>query len=198
MKDATTPETQLTLISEMIHKVQRDLRDESFYYLLWGWLVFAASLAHYVLMRAEFPHPYAAWLLTPLGAIVTVWYSIKHESRRGVRSYVDELMMYVLIAFLVSLFLVLGFMSRLGLATYPMVMIVYGCWLFISGGGLRFRPLIVGGVINWCLAVPAFFAGFDVQLILLAAAVLLGYIIPGHMLRGKTRGASNELVADGR
>ena len=66
-----------------------------------------------------------------------------------------------------------------------MVMMVYGFWLFISGGALKFKPLIIGGVINWVLAAFSFFIGFEQQLITLALAVLLGYIIPGHMLKNK-------------
>ena len=86
---------------------------------------------------------------------------------------------------LMALFIVLFFMFRLQLNAYPMVMLVYGIWLFISGGALRFRPLIIGGMLNWALAIVAFFYTFDIQLIILAIAVLGGYIIPGHMLKAR-------------
>ena len=66
-----------------------------------------------------------------------------------------------------------------------MVMMVYGCWLYISGGALRFKPLMIGGVINWLLAAASFFVDFKMQLLLLATAVLLGYIIPGYMLKSR-------------
>ena len=39
--------------------------------------------------------------------------------------------------------------------------------------------------INWILAVASFFAAFDLQLLFLALAVLLGYIIPGYLFRRK-------------
>ena len=113
------------------------------------------------------------------------YYLIWQGKQQRVQSYINEMMKYVLIAFLVSLFFVLVSMSKLGLATYPMVMLIYGMWLFVSGGALKFKPLIIGGIINWILAVAALFAMFQNQLIILAAAVLLGYIIPRHMLRLK-------------
>ena len=92
---------------------------------------------------------------------------------------------YVLIAFLVSLFMVLFFQGMLKLNCYPMVMMVYGIWLFISGGAIKFKPLIAGGIVNWILCIVAFFVSFEIQLLLLALAVLLGYIIPGHMLKSR-------------
>lgn len=113
------------------------------------------------------------------------YYLIWQGKQQRVQSYINEMMKYVLIAFLVSIFFVLASMSKLGLATYPMVMLIYGMWLFISGGALKFKPLIIGGIINWILAIAALFVMFQTQLIILAAAVLLGYIIPGHMLRQK-------------
>jgi len=176
----------LELIGKMIRTVKNDLEDSSFYYLIWGWLVFTASLLNFYLIYSGYDKPYLPWvILMPAGAIVTIIYSSRKEKKHRVKTYTDEIMKYVLIAFLVSLFIVLGFMSRLGLATYPMVMMVYAVWLFISGGALRFTPLIAGGIINWVLGITAFFFEFEIQLLLLAFAVLLGYIIPGHLLRRK-------------
>ena len=126
----------------------------------------------------------------PLAGIISAVYGSRRAKKVKVTSYVDSLMKYVLVSFLVSLFIVLFFMSKLGLSTYPMVMVVYGFWLFISGGALEFRPLKIGGAINWVLAAFAFFVGFEQQLIVLAIAVLLGYIIPGHMLKNKFKSVS--------
>ncbi len=78
-------------------------------------------------------------------------------------------------------------MSKLGLSTYPLIMLIYGIWLFVSGGALKFKPMIYGGVINWIFAIASFFLMFKMQLLALAVAVLLGYIIPGHMLKLRHR-----------
>ena len=183
-----TQQESLDVISRMIRTAQHDIKDDSFYYLIWGWLVFIASLSNFILMNAEVEMSFLPWaILMPLGGIITGIYSYKHERHQKVKTYIDDVTKYVLIAFLVSLFTVLMFMSKLGLATYPMVMMVYGIWLFISGGALKFKPLIIGGVVNWALGITAFFVNFEIQLLILAFAVLLGYIIPGHMLKNKYR-----------
>lgn len=186
-KNLTEAES-LDVIRRMIATAQNEIKDDSFYYLVWGWLVFSASVLHYALMSASYANDFLPWVvLMPLGGILTGWYTWRYERNQKAHTYVEEVMKYVLIAFLVSLFTVLFFMSKLGLATYPIVMLVYGMWLFVSGGAIRFRPLILGGVINWVIGIGAFFATFPVQLLLLATAVLLGYIIPGHMLKNRFR-----------
>jgi hypothetical protein len=178
-----TEAESFNVIHQMISQAKQHYSDDSFLYLLWGWLVFAASLGHYALAASGFNAPYITWLLMPLGAIITIIYSKSKGKQQTVKTYLDDFMKYLVIAFVVSLLIVLFFMNKLQLNCYPMVMLVYGIWLFVSGGLLSFRPLMAGGFVNWALAIAAFYADFNTQLLLLAVAVLAGYIIPGYMLR---------------
>jgi hypothetical protein len=179
-------EESLQLIHRMINTAKENIEDDSFYFLLWGWFVFAACILHFVLLKTVPDMQGIGWvILMPLGGIISMVYGIRQEKKQRVKSYIDDLMKYVLISFLVSLFTVLFFMNTLGISTYPLVMLIYGIWLFISGGALKFRPLIIGGIVNWLLGITAFFFAFEIQLLILALAVLLGYIIPGHLLKMK-------------
>jgi hypothetical protein len=173
------------IIQKMISTVKAEMEDDSFYNLLWGWLVFIASLGHYFLMLANYQYPFIMWFLMPVGAVITLVYGRKQERQKKVRTYLDDLMKYALTAFLVSLMIVLCFQAKLQMNTYPMVMMVYGIWLFISGGTIKFKPLMYGGIVNWILAIVSFFAPFEQQLLLLALAVLLGFIVPSYMFRRK-------------
>ena len=173
------------VIQRMIATAKNELVDESFHFILWGWLVFAAGIGHYLLWRAGFEQPYLVWLLMPVGGIASFVYGRRQHKREPVKTYVDEILKYVLIAFGVSLGIVLVFQAKLGINTYPMVMTVYAVQLFVWGGALRFRPLIIGGIINWTLGIAAFFVTFDIQLFLIAAAALTGFAIPGHLLKSR-------------
>lgn len=184
-------EESFALIQRMIKTAQHEIEDDSFYYLLWGWAVFISCILNYVLMQVNYEIPEIGWIvIMPIGAIVSMIYGAKKGKKVKVKSYIDSLMKYVLISFLVSLGMVLFFMFKLQLNTYPMVLMIYGFWLFISGGALKFKPLIIGGVLNWILAIVSFFVQFKFQLILVAIAVLIGYIIPGHMLKNKFKHSS--------
>ena len=181
-------EESFEVISRMIRTAQHDLSDQSFYYLIWGWLVLAASLGHYFLMQSGYEMPFLTWvILMPLGGIITAVYSNRQNKKEKVKSYIDDVMKYVITAFLVSLSTVLLFMSKLELNTYPMVMMIYGIWLFVSGGALKFRPVIAGGIMNWIIGIGAFFVSFEIQLLFLAMSVLLGFIIPGYLLKRQYR-----------
>ena len=175
----------MQVIQRMIATAKNELVDESFHFIFWGWLVFAAGLGHYLLWIAGFGQPYLVWLLMPIGGIVSFIYGRRQHKREPVKTYVDEILKYVLIAFGISLGIVLVFQGKLGMNTYPMVMMVYAIQLFVWGGALRFRPLIVGGIINWALGIAAFFFTFDIQLLIIAAAALVGFAIPGHLLKSR-------------
>ncbi len=179
-------EESLRVIEGMINSVKRDLEDDSFYYIIWGWLVLLASVGNYVLIRVNYPNPSITWSLMILGGIISAWYGMKQSKERKdkkVKTYISEFMKYVVIAFGVTLFIVLFFMNAFGSNTYALVLMVYGMWLFISGGAIRFKPLILGGILNWVLCVVAMFVTYDIQLLLLAAAMVFGFLIPGYMLK---------------
>jgi hypothetical protein len=180
-------EESLRLITEMIQTAKSGLRDNGFFYLFWGWLVFVASLSQYILLVVlKSDYNGIPWLiLMPLGGIVSAVYGARKKKAMRVKTYLDQFMGYALIAFLVSLLTVLFYMAytQNPQMAYPLIMMVYGAWLFISGGALKFKPLLWGGCINWTLSIVSMFVVFQSQLLLLALAVLLGYIIPGHMLK---------------
>ncbi len=176
----------LALIQQMINSAKEEINDDSFYYLLWGWLVFLACVLQYVLIQLNVEQNYIGWMvMMPVGAIASAVHGYKQEKRQRVKTFVDWIMKYVWISFAVSLLIVLFFAFKLQLNAYPMVMMVYGMWLFVSGASIKFKPLIIGGIINWIFCIVSFFFAFEIQLVILGVAVLLGYIIPGHMLKNR-------------
>ena len=175
----------LQLIANMIRSTKDSLSDNSFYMLLWGWLVFIATTSFFILMKMQVSYAAAVWLLMPLGAVVTIIYTWKKHRRERAKSYIGQIISYLWIALGVGMFVVLGFQQQLQLATYPMMMTLYGIGLFVTGGAIRFRPVIIAGVLCWGFAIGAMFTSFENQTLILAACVFTCYIIPGHMLRRK-------------
>jgi hypothetical protein len=59
-----------------------------------------------------------------------------------------------------------------------------GFAVFIAGVVLKFKPLILGAVVFWISSFLYFYVGeSSAQLLVFAGSVVLGYIIPGLMLR---------------
>ena len=58
------PEESLKIINDMISSAKSNFRDESFYFLFWGWLVVIANLGEFVITQyTNYPKPYQVWFL---------------------------------------------------------------------------------------------------------------------------------------
>src|ERR1041385_8603631 len=82
-----SPEDSLKIIQTMIDKTKTSVADKSFYFLLWGWLVFIGALLQFILkvvVRTE-AHP-AAWNIMFIGVIL---HGVR-EKDSSVRSFLDE------------------------------------------------------------------------------------------------------------
>jgi hypothetical protein len=179
-------ESALKIISEMINAAKKDVQDNSFFYLLWGFLVLAASLLEYCLLTiAHFPYHYIGWpVLMGIGMIVSLIYAIRKYGRSDSSSYVGSFFRYFFLAWSLSLILLLVFIiPGNNQLVQPIILAMYALATFVSGGILRFRPLIWGGIIAWVAAVASFFSPFPVQLLITAGTVVVAYIIPGFLLK---------------
>jgi len=94
-------------------------------------------------------------------------------------------MMYVWLAFAAGLTITLVMGYKMQLSCYPIVILMYAIATFITGGIIRFTPLIICGALSFPISVFAFFVTFENQIILLALSVLVSYIIPGHWMQIK-------------
>ncbi len=173
----------LQIIQSMIDIAKNDVKADAFIFLLWGYLVFIASVTQFIMEMINMPNSSIVWLLMPVGGIVTIIYSFRKNKKSRTKTAVTESLKYTWIAFACALCIIMFFNSMNFLQVLPSIMVLYGIGLFLSGGALQFKPLIYGGIFCWICAI----AGFEVQnlnqLLILAVAVLGGYIIPGHLLK---------------
>lgn len=178
-----TQEESLRIIHEMISAAKNDVKADAFIFLLWGWLVFVASIAQFILINMAVEWNSIPWMLMPLGGVITIIYSIRQGKKDRTKTNVTESLKYTWIAFTAALFIIMFFNSMTFLQVLPCIMVLYGMGLFLSGGALKFKPLIWGGIFCWVCAI----AGFEVQnmyqLLILATAVFGGYIVPGYLLQ---------------
>lgn len=172
----------------MIDKTKNSVADKSFYFLLWGWLVFTAALLQFILkviVRTD-AHP-VAWNIMFIGIIISIFHGVKEKGRRRVKTYMDETLGYIwtCVAFSQGV-LVFIFMQRGGWENcYSIFMLLYAIGCFTTGRILKFAPLVWGAIACWLLAIGSTFTSYDYNILLLATAILVSYIIPGHLLRAE-------------
>jgi hypothetical protein len=186
MEENFSPQQSLQLIQSMITKAKADLSENRFYFLLWGWVTFAAIVFQFLLKVVfKYGRHYLVWLVVIPTVIITIVYSAKKSRRHKVKTYIGESMSHLWTGIGISFF-VLSFIvsnSQQGwLYAYPFFILFYGLGTFVSGRILKFTPLVIGGIFNWALAIVCVYVHFDYQLLVTAAAIFTSYIIPGHLL----------------
>jgi hypothetical protein len=182
-----TGEESLRIITEMINKTKINIRQSSFHLLFWGWLIFVCSMSDYLLWKfTDFTHPFYVWILVVPGALVSIVYGFITGRKEKVHTYADRLYMWTWMGFMISaivLFIVQW--QRMDLVA-PYILMLAGFPTFLSGIILKFKPLVIGGIIFWLIAVIVSFAGPSVAPLGMPVAVITGYLIPGYMLKNKT------------
>ena len=182
-----TGEESLRIISEMLNKTKVNIRQSSFHLLFWGWLIFACSLSEYILWKyTDFTHPYYIWLFVIPGSFVSFIYGYKTGRKAKVQTYADYLYVWTWVGFLfasVVLFIVRSSEMQ-NFALY--MLILAGFPTFMSGIILKFRPLIIGGICFWIIALFVNFGGPSIAPLGMPVAVLTGYLIPGYLLKHRT------------
>jgi len=178
-----TEKESLQIIHEMISAAKNNIKADAFIFLLWGWLVFIASSTQFILIKMNIENNGIVWWLMPLGGIITPIYIAMKRKKDKTRTHVSEFIKYTWIAFTVVLLIIIFCSSMNYMQVLPILMSLYGIGLFLSGGALKFNPLIIGGIFCWICSIAGFYVQNIYLLLILAAAVLGGYIIPGYLLK---------------
>jgi MFS family permease len=181
------PKESLALISSMINTAKHKLADDGFLFIFWGWLVSICALGHFTAIKLHLPYGEFVWAIgMPLGGIFSGIYGYRRRKQQRVRTYIDTYLAYVWGAFIIALFIALGFMPLHGIkTTYFFLMVLYGIATFISGGLIGFRPLIFGSLVAFGCAIASTFFGNVEQLLWIALSLIGSYVVPGHLLRAK-------------
>lgn len=186
MENQTTQ--NLELIQRMINTAQRRFADNSNFYLLWGFAISIACIVQYALIKLNSSYNGVVWLVViPLAVALQVLFILKKIKTERVRTHIESLMGKMWIAVGITLGIVLSFANHLQENTYPIILCLYAISVFIAGGALQLRSLYVGAICCWIFAIISFFVPFETQLLLLAAAVIVAYVIPGLIIKSTFR-----------
>jgi|SRR5258706_3466464 len=178
----------LQLITAMINKAKNRFTETGTLYLLWGWVIFVCCISQFIMLYFfKNNGAYYIWYTTWLVLIYQVYYIIKKKRKQKVKTYADEIIGFVWLTFIISIVIIINILLRndVLVAINPTVLVLYGIPTFLSGIILKFKPLVIGGVICWLLAIAATFTTYEYQLLLLSVAVIFAWVIPGYLLRAK-------------
>ncbi|MFY0687549.1 MAG: hypothetical protein JXQ90_10320 [Cyclobacteriaceae bacterium] len=174
----------LELISQMIGEAKRNFaKGGSFYFLLWGAVTAVCNFGHYTLIKIGFDQHYLIWLLTIPAAIITIVYITRGEREERVIRHLDRLHGKIWMGIAVCMIILIFFMQDLNYHIGPLVLLFTGIGTYASGQIIRYKPITLGGVTLWVGAVIAFQVPMVDQFLVSGITVLIGYVVPGLMLK---------------
>jgi len=189
-----SPQQSLQLIESMINRSKDKFAEDGLMYLFWGWLVFACSLLQFMLLHImQYPRHYIVWLATIPAFIFQFFYVYRKRKQQTVVTYTGYIIGFVWITFAVVIILLgflIGFLTTGEYYTHiiHILLAVYGMPVFLTGVIIRFRPLIYGGIACWILCIAStFIKVYDYQFLCIPVSMLVAWIIPGYMLRLKSK-----------
>ncbi len=191
MNTEMTPSESLKLIESMIGQAKKSFSRTSFYFLLWGVLLTGAMLANY-LLRYGGPSWMGgiAWgAAGAVGGILSAVYGARQSKTEEVTNPMDAIIGWIWISFIITMLIVIlcGVLAHRDPGA--MITLLTGIPTFMTGQVMRFRPLIIGGIIFWAAGVVMHLTADPLALTALyCGAMVLGYIIPGIMLKRQEDG----------
>lgn len=189
-------EKSLEIIQQMINQAKSNITDNGLGWLLWGSMIILASVSTFVFIQSESDHIFLGWNIFGIITIIILTYDIFKPKRKMVRSYIDDLLRLVDIGFIISLFTII---FSINVAVSPnsgfgFFLMIFAFLMLIKGGAIKSRSLMVGAAVNWAGAIAIFInKDFKYDMLIMATAVLIGYIIPGILLWLQYKKLNNSL-----
>ena len=179
------PQESLALIAEAIRKTKENFRENSRFFLLWGWLIAAASVAffllhQYTVTRFYFlPFP----VLSLVGIVTTLLWYRQGKAEAPTETYLGYFFNRLWLVLGLSFILVVYISVSRGWPPFLYTLIVAAIGTTVSGLAMKFRPLVWGGALFFAAAVAGVYLPDAYLPLLTGLAMIGGYLIPGYLLK---------------
>lgn len=215
----TTNEKQLSekesldLIAQMIHTAKNSYHDTGVGAMMWGLVIAVCSLVKLSEIHFGYRLPFDIYLLTLVAVIPQIYLTVREKKLRKVKTYDDNYMDYIWLAFGICIFLMIFIINhvfaglgpmqqeyrelvkgRTGTAYFsfneyisPLFLLLYGLPTFITGAACKFRPMLWGGLFCWACSILTLYTTVKIDLLLTAASALLAWFIPGLVMEKEYR-----------
>ena len=182
-----TPEESLLLISKTITETKKRFKENGHIFIFWGSLVFIVILSQYVLelmgLHKKFDIIWTS-LLYPLGGIYTFLYVRKKMRNINMTPTIIGYNLRHMLWIIGMNLLIIGFIfsDELGDADGPIFMVLFAIMILISGLSIKFKPMIIGGVLVNLIGLGCFILDRKYYGLGMMLAAVVGFIIPGILL----------------
>lgn len=203
-QNSMTEAERLKLISDMIAHAKNSFHESGLGPILWGVVITVCSLVTFSEIHFQFKLPFDIWILTVLAIIPQVILVSREKKMRKARSRDELFMDAIWSTFGIAVFLLIFLHAHTFKHMWPAVkslresqpaamafsdlstgyfLLLYGIPTLITGIGKACRPMVIGGVACWVLAVLSVYTPLKIDMLFSALAATLAWLIPGILLR---------------
>ena len=183
--ESLDPRESLEVISQAINQTKENIRAQSAYYLIWGWLVAIAAFTSFIIQNyTEFTKHYYTWhIMVPIGYAITYIYASRTHKKKSYATHLDiflrNLWMVLGVTFIVGAFI--SVVSRNDPTT--LMLLIAGAGTLISGLSMKFRALIIGGIAFFLFSIGSLLVDSSLLGLLNTFAMIVGYLVPAYILK---------------
>jgi hypothetical protein len=186
-KNSLTPEESLLLISQTIEETKQRFQENGHIIVLWGSITFIVFLSQYVLVFLGLHKIFdIMWtcILFPLGAIYTFIYARGKEKKNNMPKTILGRILGTMGWVLGLNLMILGFIfgDQLDKNAAPVFLILLALFIIMAGVSIKFKPLIIGGILLNLTGFSTFFVNTDYYGLCMMLGSVVGLIIPGILL----------------
>ncbi len=179
-----TPEQSLLLISKTIDETKERFKAHGDILIFWGVLTVIVFGGQYLLWYLGLnEYMIHTSYLFPIGAIYTGIYMWREKKKRNIPKTIISNVLNI--GWIIGLnLMIMGFFfsDKLGEATGPVFIILFALIVMVIGLTIRFKPLIIGGVLTNIIGLCTFWLNGDYHGLSVILAAIAGMIIPGILL----------------
>jgi len=179
-------EESFQIIKEMIENEKVRFNENGFIYLFWGWMVIASALLQYVLMYAGVAQHYFAWFLMVAGFIYVPFYYSRRSRKSVSLPLSGKIIAYTWIVVGLNIFAVsFLYAHSVGKMLMFIILMLVSIGTTVSGLTLRFKWLVIGGLLCNLLAFTSLYLDYYYWGALAIFAVIFSNLMPGYILKSK-------------
>ncbi len=191
MEAKMNEQQSLQIIQKMIENSKVKFRDNSFFFILWGWLALLTSIIHFALERFGFSYYYIGWpIMMAVGGIISGIVGYRLSRKVKAKTVYDSAMPYLWGGFFISIVLINVIVRVLGIyGDYiPIfILLLSAVATMVTGGLLDFKPLIIGGLSCWVWLILCLIVPLEYVVLVSGLSTVTAYLIPGYLLKFRVK-----------
>ncbi len=192
-KENLTPEESFVIINKAIANFKMNYRENSQVFLLWGWILTLASISNFIILKLlisleAWEHTgfliLGNWVVFILIGSVMLYFIVRKEKKeKKVHSQVDRFINKLWWVTAASFVTAIILCFRLEIEPPSLMLLVAGIATTTTGLVIRFKPLIFGGMSFFIFSFASTFVTNEYLALVVSAALICGYLIPGYLLK---------------